>query len=103
MNGQTRSPEDDSWNTVPSFMAWMAWRKERVSVEQVESEAVFGGRQLLSCDFKPWVDLKQQLRPGDELWTFDSPKRFWRKGMGCRGLVLVRSGTFVAACVIAMN
>ena len=81
----------------------MAWRRELVCVERIESEPILGGEQPLRSDFPAWTTLKQQLQPGDELWTFDSPKRFWRQGMGWQGIVLVRSGRFVAVCTTAMN
>ena len=81
----------------------MAWRRELVSVERVESEPLFGRERPLPPDFPDWVALKQQLQPGDQLWTFDSPKRFWSECMGWQGIVVVRSDSFVAACTTAMN
>lgn len=98
-----RPPDDEYWNTVPLSEAFMAWRRELVSVERIESEPILGSGHPLRSDFGDWISLKQQLKPGDELWTFDSPKRFWRQGMGRQGIVLVRSGYFVAACTTAMN
>ncbi|SKB00216.1 hypothetical protein SAMN02745166_03097 [Prosthecobacter debontii] len=71
------SPDDAYWNTVPLSEAFMAWWRELVSVERVESEPLFGRERPLPPDFPDWVALKQQLQPGDQLWTFDSPKRFW--------------------------
>ncbi len=100
---QKPPPDDDYWNTVPLSEAFIAWRRERVSVEQVESEPIFGREQPLRPEFPEWIALKQQFQPGDELWTFDCPKRFWRQGMGWQGIMLVRSGRFVAACTTAMN
>jgi hypothetical protein len=96
-------PDNDHWLSVPSYLAWMTWRQERVTIEQVETKPLFGRRSPIGESFGPWCDLKQQSVAGDELWTFDSPKRFWRQHMGSRGLVLVRDGNFVAGCVIAMN
>lgn len=81
----------------------MAWRIELVSVERVESKPLLGKELPLAPDFPDWVALKRQLQPDDELWTFDSPKRFWHEGMGWRGIVLVRSGCYVAVCISAMN
>ena len=100
---QKPPPDDDYWNTVPLSEAFMAWRRELVSVEQVESEPIFGKGQPLRADFPDWIALKQQLQAGDELWMFDSPRRFWRQCMGWRGIVLVRSGRFLAVCTTAMN
>jgi hypothetical protein len=65
-----------------------------------------GAASIMNHDlrsFPYWVALKQQLQSGDQLWTFDSPKRFWRECIGRQGIVLVRFERFVVACTMAMN
>jgi hypothetical protein len=96
-------PESDYWNTVPLRDAYMAWRLETVSVERVEKDPLFEREEPIRPSYPAWVALKKQIKPGDELWTFDSPQHHWKNGMGWCGLVLVRQGEFVDACVIMMN
>ena len=96
-------PDSDYWNTVPLSEAYLAWRVELISVSRVESEGLFEREEPVDADWPAWVALKAKVRPGDELWTFDSPANHWRSGLGWCGLVLVRRGEFVDACVFAMS
>jgi len=63
MNEAQPPPDDAYWNTVPLSEAFMAWRRELVSVERVESEPLFDRKSPLLPDFPDWVALKQQLQP----------------------------------------
>ncbi len=98
-------PEPDSprWNSLPLRDAIMAWRIEKVSVEQIESVPMFDRDVPLDRDNAAWVSLKGQVQPGDELWTFDSPSGFWRQGRGLCGIVLVRKGLLKEVCVLGMS
>jgi hypothetical protein len=96
-------PDDDYWNTIPLRDAFMAWRQEVVSVERVESQQIFGREHPVRADWQNWRSLKQQMQPGDELWTFTSPRQFWQQGMGWEGVVLVRLGICIDVCVTSMN
>ena len=96
-------PDDDYWNTVPLWDAFMAWRHEVVSVEHVETQPIFGREEPVHADWQKWQSLKKQMQPGDGLWTFNSPPRFWQQGMGWEGIVLVRLGICIDVCVTSMN
>ncbi len=96
------APDDDRWSAAPFSEAFMAWRRELVSIERLESEPIFD-LPPLRADSVGWQKLKKQVLPGDEIWTFDSPDRFWRQGMGHQGIVLVRSGAYVDSYTVAMN
>ena len=100
VNENRPPPGDPYWNTVPLFEAFLAWRHELVTVEQIESAPILYRELPLRSDFPSWQKLKALMQPGDELWTFDSPQRFWRDGMGWQGILLVRLGE---VCVTAMN
>jgi hypothetical protein len=103
MKASIPPPDDDYWLDAPSKDAVMAWRQEIVTVEHLESQPVLWIGHPIRAEFQEWKRLKQQIQPGDELWTFDSPKKFWRQQMGSLGVVLVRSGIYVDSCVICMN
>jgi hypothetical protein len=48
-------------------------------------------------------DLKFLILPGDELWTFSSPKKHWANLIGRGGIVLMRNNRPVAHVVTRMN
>ena len=83
--------------------AFLAWRKERVTVERVESQPILDHGETLSDAFGEWRELKRLMQPGDELWTFRSPLEEWDGFMGWQGLVLVRGGKLVEVVVTAQN
>ena len=83
--------------------AFMAWRRERVTVEQVESQPILDHEEPVSPAFEDWQRLKQLMQPGDELWTFGSPQAEWDRHMGFQGLVLVRDGKLIECAITAQN
>jgi hypothetical protein len=48
-------------------------------------------------------ELLAQMRSGDELWEYDSPREDWDRMMGSSGLRLVRGEVVVATQVCRMN
>lgn len=43
------------------------------------------------------------MQPGDELWTYESPKDFWEIEIGRAGYCLVRNGAVIAEVLTLMN
>ena len=83
--------------------AFMAWRKDRVSIEHIERHPILDHEDPFTDDFKDWRRLKSLVQAGDELWTFRSPQEEWDRFMGWQGIVLVRDGRFLDVCVTAQN
>ena len=83
--------------------AFLAWRKTRVTVEQFESQPILDHEEPLSDSFSGWRELRQLMRPEDELWTFRGPQEEWDRFVGWQGLVLVRGGKLVGFAVTAQN
>ena len=83
--------------------AFLTWRKEPLTVEQVESQPILDHDEPLSEAFDEWRAVKRLMQPGDELWTFRSPQEEWDRHMGWQGLVLVRGGKLVEAIITAQN
>ena len=83
--------------------AFMAWRRDRVTVAQVEHHPILDHESAFSDDFEDWRRLKALIKEGDEVWTFCSPKEYWERHMGWQGIVLVRNGVLVEVCVTAQN
>ena len=50
-----------------------------------------------------WEALKEEMQPGDELWTFSSPPASWQGLAGRAGIALVRNGAPVKILLGAMN
>lgn len=82
---------------------FLAWRKERVTIERIESQPILDHNEPLSDAFDEWRELKRLMRPGDELWRFCSPQEEWDRHMGWQGLVAVRGGRLLEVVVTALN
>ncbi|AWM35871.1 hypothetical protein GobsT_64010 [Gemmata obscuriglobus] len=75
-----------------------SWLVRRVTVAEAEAAHTarrvsgrpapvpFGG---LSAQ---WRELVAEMRPGDELWEYDSPAAEWDRNMGSSGYILIRPG-----------
>ena len=83
--------------------AFLAWRKERVTIEHVESQPILDHDEPLTDAFAEWRELKRLMQPGDELWTFCSPREEWDRCMGWQGLLAVRGGKLLEVVVTAQN
>jgi hypothetical protein len=83
--------------------SFMAWRRERVTAAFVDTHSILDHAEPFGEAFEEWHRLKQQMEPGDELWTFCSPAEEWDNHMGWQGLVLVRDGNLFDFCISAQN
>jgi hypothetical protein len=50
-----------------------------------------------------WEQLKAQMQPGDQLWTFASKPDSWRHLAGRAGVALIRDGAAIAVITTLMN
>lgn len=50
-----------------------------------------------------WVDFRQEIQEGDEIWQFCSPDKFWEKKCGRAGYSIVRNGEIVRSLVSRRN
>jgi hypothetical protein len=82
---------------------FMAWRRERVTAEWVDTHPILDHQEPFGPEFIGWQKFKEQIQPGDELWTFCSPDEEWNNHMGWQGVVIVRHGALVDVCVSAQN
>lgn len=53
--------------------------------------------------FTPLQAMIKAMQPGDELWTYESPKDFWEIEIGRAGYCLVRNGAVIAEVLTLMN
>ena len=50
-----------------------------------------------------WEAIKAAMQPGDELWTFVSPKESWENLAGRAGIAVVRDGNPVMVLTTMLN
>ena len=49
------------------------------------------------------IGFRNEMRPGDEVWSFCSPPEDWRAKGGRKGVALVRNGLVVRSVVTMLN
>jgi hypothetical protein len=90
------------------------WEAERITIDEAERHypPLTGDKRSAHVPhiLKPfgfqspqWEALKGQMQPGDELWSFTSPKEDWSRLMGRAGIALVRDGVMIASIITRMN
>lgn len=83
--------------------SFLLWRKQLVTVSEIESDPILDHSQPMSPDCPEWTELKSKMLPSDELWTFRSPDTEWDRHMGWQGIILVRNGVVIDAYITAQN
>ncbi len=77
------------------FKEWLTIRK---SIDQIEAEHLVTDERLgpdpvpFGFQNAKWVEFRQAIQDGDELWEFSSPPGTWRNLCGRAGIALVRQG-----------
>ena len=79
------------------------WLISRITVEQAEAEHTPPGLKPFGLQNAKWEALKSRMRPGDELWTYQSPPDSWKAMHGRMGIALVRNGKVIDSILTAMN
>jgi len=79
------------------------WMISRLTVEQAEAEHTPPHLKPFGHQNAKWEALKSRMRPGDELWTYQSPPDSWKALHGRRGIALVRNGSVIDSILTAMN
>jgi hypothetical protein len=81
------------------------WLQSRMS--ETEVAALGNPKGRVTRRVRPFIaslrTFKAQLKPGDELWYFDSPTECWQNLGGCRGMAIVRDGDIVDTYVLMEN
>jgi hypothetical protein len=79
------------------------WLISRITVEQAEAEHTPPRLKPFGLQNAKWEALKSRMRPGDELWTYQSPPDSWKAMHGRMGIALVRNGKVIDSILTAMN
>jgi len=106
---QEKSPLTATTTQVPKDVIPKKWLKKKTTVEKAEqAHLVTDGRlgpKPVPFGFinDRWEKLKATMRPGDELWEFESPRESWEDLAGRAGLCLMREGRIIDAITTRMN
>jgi hypothetical protein len=85
------------------------WLQKRVTVEEAEAAETLVDKRLgpdpvpFGFGNAKWKQLIAQMREGDELWSFRSPRETWANMSGRMGYSLVRGGRVISSIVTLMN
>src|SRR6516225_1418820 len=86
-----------------------SWLRRWLTVSEAEAENMVSDARLgpdpipFGWAAAGWRELLARMRPGDELWEYDSPQEEWDRLMGSEGIALVRDGQVIATEVCRMN
>lgn len=84
-------------------MRWNDFRA-RKTVRRVSLAELPGANESSSPRFiEMLAEFQVQLRPGDELYHYDSDQEEWDRGFGSEGFALLRDGELLDTLVIRMN
>ena len=81
----------------------------RLTVEEAEAEYMVSDESLgpnpvpFGTMQEQWKELVAAMRPGDEIWDFDSSEESWIHLAGRGGIGLVRDGEVIEAIILRMN
>lgn len=78
------------------------WLQRQANVKELEDEFAVDGVPFGYCNAE-WKALLAKMQPGDELWTFSSPREDWERLTGWEGIALVRGGEVVGLLCTGMN
>ena len=86
------------------------WFTEKLTIEEVEAKHMVEleiDSKTMSVPFgyqnKEWAHFKSLLKPGDEIWEYDSPGDHWSSLCGRAGIALVRGDEIIFDIVTMMN
>jgi len=79
-----------------------SWLIESVDVDEIESDWLDKPGPY-GVPNEEWKKLKSQMKKGDEIRAFSSPRDFWENLAGRAGYALLREGKAIAGIVTIMN
>jgi hypothetical protein len=86
------------------------WFTEKLTIEEAETKHMVQlnlDSKTVSVPFgyqnKEWAHFKLLVKPGDEIWEYDSPGDYWSSLCGRAGIALVRGDEIIFDIVTMMN
>ena len=86
------------------------WFTEKLTIEEAETKHMVQlnlDSKTVSVTFgyqnKEWAHFKLLVKPGDEIWEYDSPGDYWSSLCGRAGIALVRGDEIIFDIVTMMN
>ena len=78
------------------------WLFDAVDIDEIESDWLDKPGPY-GVSGEEWKELKSQMKEGDEIRAFSSPKDYWENLAGRAGYALVREGKAIAGIITMMN
>ena len=78
------------------------WLFDAVDMDEIESDWL-DKPSPYGVPSEEWEELKSQMKEGDEIRAFSSPKDYWENLAGRSGYALVREGKAIAGIITMMN
>jgi hypothetical protein len=91
---------------LPFPSDWTAFpitRSDAIKKMYVEVRAMTESQKNRIEGHEKFLRFLAQMQPGDELWFFSTPARYWELLFGREGYVILRNGTEVDRYTILMN
>lgn len=85
------------------------WLKQEVTVEEAEEKNMVQNEDLGPFPIPfgymndQWLEFKNKIQDGDQIWEFSSSTEEWMNLVGRAGLCIVREGRIVESIVTAMS
>ena len=106
---QGNSLSSNTTAQVPKDMIPKAWLKKKTTVEKAEQAHLVSDKRLgprpvpFGFQNARWEKLKAAMRPGDELWEFQSSDESWKNLAGRAGPCIVREVQIIDAIITRLN
>jgi hypothetical protein len=79
------------------------WLIKKISIAQAEADNQSIRDDPFGFMNREWGALKAEIKPGDELWSFVSPKDSWQRLAGRMGVALIRDSKVIKAIFTCIN
>ncbi|MDQ7780518.1 MAG: hypothetical protein RDV41_12555 [Planctomycetota bacterium] len=85
------------------------WLQNKTTVEECEKNYLVKDERLgpnpvpFGFQNQKWLELKQRMQEGDELWEYCSPPETWKAFCGRAGVCVVRNGEVIDSISTMMN
>ena len=77
------------------------WLRARANVEEIDELIASSPEKFRErCG---WNEIRANLKPGDEIWHYESPQETWDKLRGRAGICVRRDGKVIEAIQTRMN
>jgi hypothetical protein len=96
------------------FLFGCLWVTHKVTIKEAENEYLIDLKPLIDCrksmgmpsgvDIEKWGEsIKNIMIEGDELWAYNTPRKYWKYLGGRKGYLIVRDGKVIKDFLVMMS